>query len=405
MTTIKIKKQSATDILMGIFVVVLLAFRDYASSVILLSVIVFAWLLSNKLMARGIGNEVVEFSILKVLFIVLCLFSSLWSPNHTIVYLCISMAFRLIICLCVLLYINNEENLIKTLKFLVLGSIVLCVRMIIVIPPDAWGNSRVGLYLAHDPDNSYGNTGITYVLGIVSSIIIADINCTVVNKKWKKLFIVLFTLLSLMSGSKKQIFILLIAYFTVLVLSAANPVKLLKNIFLYLIGTMVIFYLVFNIPVLYGAIGYRLESFFSFFGKHSSADTNDLSTISRLFFLKDAIKAFIEHPIIGVGIDSFKYYNSYQFSWAECNYLELLADVGIIGFIMYYLPHMCIINMMNVVKRSKNSIDLMMRVLFTVLMFVDLTMVSYNEAHLQLYLAIVYSYYMIHKNIRKARNE
>ena len=140
-----------------------------------------------------------------------------------------------------------------------------------------------------------------------------------------------------------------------------------------------------------------MESFFSFFGKHSSADTNDLSTISRLIFLKDATKVFIEHPIIGVGIDSFKYYNSYQFSWAECNYLELLADVGIIGFITYYLPHMCIISMMNVVKRNKNSIDLMMRVLFTVLMFVDLTMVSYNEAHLQFYLVIVYSYYTIHK--------
>lgn len=401
---IKIKKQEITDIFMWIFVVVLLAFRDYASLIILLSVLMFVWLLSNKLLSRGVSKGVGEFSVFKFLFICLCFISSFWSPNTTITHLCTSMIFRLIICVCVLLYVNSEDKMIKMLKFLIWGSVVLCLRMIIVIPPSAWGNSRVGLYLAHDPNNSYGNTGITYVLGIVSAIIIADTRCIIVNEKWKKILIILFTLLSLMSGSKKQVFILMIAYFTVLILNASNPVKLIKNIFLFSAGALVIFYLIFNIPILYAAIGYRLESFFSFFGKHGSADMSDLSTVSRLSFLNDAIKVFINHPIIGVGIDSFKYYNSYQFSWAECNYLELMADVGIVGLILYYLPHIHIIKVLKSAKRNRDSMFLMIYVLFIVLLFVDLTMVSYNETHLQLYLAITFSYCTVYKK-RKMHNE
>lgn len=397
MMKIRIGKKSITDIFMGLFIVILLAFRDYSSLVIVLSIILLGWLLITRARSGQIFKGIFKFLAMKLLFILLCMISALWSPNCSIMYLCTSMMFRLIICLCILLYINNEENLIKVMRFLVLGSIVLCLRMIIVVPTSAWGNSRVGVYLAHDIDNSYGNTGITYVLGIATAIIIADINYKIIKKKWKLLFIGIFTVFSLLSGSKKQIFILLIAYFTVKILNADGVSRFLRNTIYFFIGSVAIVYLILYVPVLYNAIGYRLVSFFSFFGKNSSANMEDLSTLSRISFLKDAINVFWANPIIGVGIDSFKYYNSFQFSWAECNYLELMADLGLVGLAVYYMPHIYIIKTMKIVKKNKESVSLMIYVLLLVLLFIDLTMVSYNETHLQLYLAILFSYCIIYK--------
>ena len=114
----------------------------------------------------------------------------------------------------------------------------------------------------------------------------------------------------------------------------------------------------------------------------------------------------MKNPIIGVGIDSFKYYNSFQFSWAECNYLELMADLGLVGIVVYYTPHIYIIKTMKIIKRNKESVSLMMVVLFLVLLFIDLTMVSYNETHLQLYLSILFSYCIVYKrNGRRIHDE
>ena len=108
-----------------------------------------------------------------------------------------------------------------------------------------------------------------------------------------------------------------------------------------------------HIQIFYDAIGYRIQSFLSFFGKNNIANTNDLSTLSRFSFLKDAYSTFLKHPFIGVGIDSFKYFNTLQFSWAECNYLEILADLGVLGFTIYYIPHIKIMSRFIKLKKRK----------------------------------------------------
>ncbi|MCG4879040.1 O-antigen ligase family protein [Amedibacillus dolichus] len=387
-----IKTYCITDMFMCIFVCSLLAFRDYSKIIIFLSVFMLCWLILNKLRRGILKRNILYFGIYKLLFIVLCMGSSLWSVNPNITYLCLSMLYRMLICFCVLFYVNSEDNFIKLIKFCLLGSCLLCLRLLIVVPVDAWGNNRVGTYLSYDPDNSYGNTGITYVLGVFSAILIGDKSSLFVSTKTRYLLIIVFSLFSLLSGSKKQIFIIFVALVILLFFNSKNIFNFIKKTVLYCVVVFLIFFIVMNVDILYHSIGYRLESFFSFFGNYNTANLEDLSTVSRLSFLKDAFSIFLEHPFIGVGIDSFKYFNSFQFSWAECNFLEILADLGIVGFIIYYLPHIRILN--NLIKRYKRKSNFLIisLILFAVLLFIDATMVSYNEAHLQFYLAILYSY-------------
>lgn len=402
---VRIRNSNLTDALMCVFLIVVLAFRDYSTAVNALSFVLLAWMLAHIVSSGKLKREIANFAVYKSLFVVLSMLSSLWAPNTEIAHLCSSMLQRLMICLCVLLYINSEDNLRKTIRFLIAGAAVLCLRMLVVVPTNVWGTSRVGVYLAHDPSNSYGNTGITYVLGVVSAIMIADRRALFCPKRLQPVLIVVYILFSLMSGSKKQVFILLIAFFFVTIYYANNPLVRARNLLLFIVAFFVVRYLLYNVPILYNAIGYRMESFLSFWGESGSANMKDLSTISRISFLQDASMVFLSHPFLGVGIDSFKFYNTYQFTWAECNYLELLADLGGIGFILYYIPHMRIVIHLRNYGKGKDPVWIIMVTLFAVLAFIDLTMVTYNVVSLQIYLAIVYGYCMICTGDKKGTTE
>ena len=209
---LKINFHNFLDIFMCVFVCTFLSFRDYTNVIIVESLLLLASLVFNRLKTGRIKKHILKFGTYKLLFIILCIISSIWSSNNNIDHLCISMIYRVLICLCVLVYVDSEKNFVKLLKFCIIGSCILCIRMIIVIPMSAWGNARVGNFLSHDPDNSYGNTGITYVLGVFSAILIGDKDGILIrNNKMRFLLTVIFTIFSLMSGSKKQIFIILIA--------------------------------------------------------------------------------------------------------------------------------------------------------------------------------------------------
>lgn len=51
------------------------------------------------------------------------------------------------------------------------------------------------------------------------------------------------------------------------------------------------------------------------------------------------LRRWTERPLCGYGFDSFKYYNramTGNFYYAHNNYVELLYDLGLTGFVVYY---------------------------------------------------------------------
>jgi hypothetical protein len=142
-------------------------------------------------------------------------------------------------------------------------------------------------------------------------------------------------------------------------------------------------------PILYNAIGVRLLSFSSLFLENDIEI--DKSTETRKEFLGEAFTVFLKNPLNGIGIDGFKYVNRYQFTWAENNFLELLADLGIFGMIIYYMPHLKIILELKRRIKKKKNIDISLLVEIICLVFIDLFMVSYASSTLQFFLAFIYA--------------
>ena len=75
---------------------------------------------------------------------------------------------------------------------------------------------------------------------------------------------------------------------------------------------------------------------YGLFGINGGVATRiDRSTSERLYLIEEAKEIWWQHPIVGVGWDNFRYFNSLHV-YAHNSYYELLASLGVIGFVLYY---------------------------------------------------------------------
>lgn len=133
-------------------------------------------------------------------------------------------------------------------------------------------------------------------------------------------------------------------------------------------------YLLINVEFLYVTIGYRLEGLVaSLFTGAESEDT------IRIELYKFGLQLFDRAPFIGQGIDQFRFINLKELDFiggAHNNYLEILVDFGIIGFILYYLRFLFI--WINFKETLSYTEKVFIFTFFIGMLFLDLTRVTYN---------------------------
>ncbi len=160
------------------------------------------------------------------------------------------------------------------------------------------------------------------------------------QKKWKNHFlnavIILFVLLCLASGSRSAL--AMAALGGVACFYFEKPSKDAVKIFFRLLSVLALcvvgYWCVMNIDFLYNSIGNRVETLIASFSDERAADA---STITRNLMIEKAAEIFKEHFWFGAGLNNFKYL-TYWNTYAHCNYYELAACLGIIGFLLYYWP-------------------------------------------------------------------
>lgn len=110
-----------------------------------------------------------------------------------------------------------------------------------------------------------------------------------------------------------------------------------------------------------------------------SGSNKDSSTVLREAYTDLALNIWKENPILGVGINNFAPLNTIERNvYSHNNYAELLSGVGIIGFLLYYMPIMLI-----VVNKTKSSIFNIFKSIAIVLLILEVGVVSYIMFSLQ----------------------
>ena len=115
-----------------------------------------------------------------------------------------------------------------------------------------------------------------------------------------------------------------------------HPNKRFRNLLIILFGIYMLFQLVMNVPELYEAIGWRIEGMLSLVTGQGAADS---SALLRAQYIKVGLDAFKESPIIGYGIDNYRYINLREtghLTYSHNNFVDILVGVGGIGFLIYY---------------------------------------------------------------------
>ncbi|MBQ9552969.1 MAG: O-antigen ligase family protein [Clostridia bacterium] len=142
------------------------------------------------------------------------------------------------------------------------------------------------------------------------------------------------TFMVLITGSRKSTITVLAALFLLSVL-ATNSRYWFLRLMLTLGVIVLVLYLIMTIPELYAVLGRRFDSMLGFFTNNEK----DYSMTLRLTFLRVARQIFLENIFFGVGLANFPVVLGTVMNastYAHNNYYELLADLGLVGFLIYY---------------------------------------------------------------------
>lgn len=200
---------------------------------------------------------------------------------------------------------------------------------------------------------------------------------------WKRLLLLLASALSIMllyyTASRKS-FLIVIAGVS-MYYYMRHPNKRVRNIIMIALGIYIVYIAIMNVPELYNSIGWRLEGMTALATGKGTADS---SALLRLKYIQVGVDAFKKSPIIGHGIDNYRFINGKttgHFTYSHNNFIELLCGVGLAGFIVYYcyFAKLTLDFLSLYLKRNTSLILNITAISFLLIFIMHVAMVSYND--------------------------
>ncbi|MEC4295537.1 O-antigen ligase family protein [Adlercreutzia shanghongiae] len=139
-------------------------------------------------------------------------------------------------------------------------------------------------------------------------------------------------LFGLLTGSKKA-FIFFVFSAIIIVLMSRRPISMAIRVSV--VG-VILCVAVLAFPPLYNAMGHRivemLSQLFGIGGQYS------FSTESRLGMIEEGFRIYWDFPFFGGGEKYFAAKSEWGYDYSHCNYIEVLCNFGLFGFLCFYLP-------------------------------------------------------------------
>lgn len=271
--------------------------------------------------------------VLYILLFVWGALSCLWSKNIQEFLTYATVSFPTVVCavLCLCAYIGQRIEPRRFLQLLMLSGLVAGIRYCIYTD---WSALAVNYYLRGSFGGLLDNVTNynSYTMVISTSCIVALYFAIVEHRRKAFVPVVIFLAILLMGGSRKNIVsIPLIAL--IFSLFSGNAAKKLKMLAIVVALLVLGLYLLNTVPAL-SQIRTAIERMFSGLSGNKTTQV-DASTEERMYLMNQGIKVWAEHPILGVGWHNYRFYNASGL-YAHNNYVEMLASLGIVGFLLYY---------------------------------------------------------------------
>lgn len=339
-----------------------------------------------------------------IIFTTYCFCSIYWSDSRSIAYSgALTVLWNSICTICVVILISNsEKRLYNCIKIIFFSSIVYGLSVFMNYGFFIFLNQR-------DIANiSANDIGIRAAIGIILGVILIFGNMS--NKKGVYILGILINLSWIvLSASRKALIILLIPIIIYFIFRSKNIFKLLFNIIIAILLVIVVYQCIMKIDFLYEFIGNRIETMIN--GVLKIGDT-DGSTQFRMDLIEWGIEWFKASPILGHGVDNYRYLLGFKDTWAGVqgtyahnNFIELAVGGGVIACIIYYSLYFKMI--FKIIKKfnNRNIITILVLGITIGILISEYGLVTYSSKYIQVILSIIWIIIINDKNIRNVENK
>ena len=218
--------------------------------------------------------------------------------------------------ICLDLYCNSKKNTDRMMNIVLAAIMLFAIRLLLITPVSTWGTLRVGDAIGQQR-NFIGQVGaLAAVMGYVLFL----------NERNKIYFV------PIVFGSRKAFVMFPIGIVLYLLTEKSSKKRIRYLLILVLIGLLFLF-VYSSSPFMQEIFGTRMLALFD-------DSIVDKSIMDREYLGAVALQMFKEKPILGWGCDNVRSYLvriGFQLEvYAQNNSLELLADYGIVGLVLYY---------------------------------------------------------------------
>lgn len=314
------------DFVMVLFLVFFIAFANVRPAYVIIEVL-FIGLFLIRAFTRNMRLEF--YTYWSISYLVIGLVSVMFSSYISVSFqMLISIIQVLVVTNLLLPYVReNSKNRDRFQRGVILGIIVLGLRYIIATPFSSLMQLRAGSTIGYNANEfgfvfAYGTTIVTYLFFST-------------KKAYYFLLSVFFAILCMLSGSRTSLAVMVLSYALVFLGNYYIKGRILKFIKGFVLLSIIIGLLIILIlqnEILYDLLGRRIVSFSE---SIRGLDTSESSTVTRLSMINDAFLLFINKPLFGYGLNTFRVYSGYG-TYSHNNYTELLVTIGMIGTFVYY---------------------------------------------------------------------
>ena len=294
--------------------------------------------------------------------------------------------------------IENERNFYEVLKLFVFSKIITAAYIIISIDISSIGVMRIGIESLGEQWNA-NNIGMSMAISAFLAFAILKKEKSSRTRLFYYFLISLFGIITLLTGSRKALFVLLFAISLYAVLNARSH-KYFKAM-LILVAGITVLYLTMNVPILYDVMGSRIETMLN---RLTGQGVVDRSTRLSMEMIDYGMHWFGQKPILGYGINNFRaLYGDItgNYTYAHNNYVDLLVGVGALGTLIYYLGHLYIIKK-SINRRTELSFFALTSIV--TILIIDVGLVSYDSFYVQFIICMCFTAIRLNENRQKTLN-
>ena len=239
-------------------------------------------------------------------------------------------------------------------------------------------------------ENTFSNVN---AIGMISGVMIIISTFKVIYDKCMKylIFDIPAVILILATSSRKALLMVFIGVFLLFLFKNFNK-NIFKDMFRIVVISIIAFFLIRWMMSLeaFSGIGKRMNGMIALFTGKGAIDS---SSWLRYEYIKLGIDIFKRNPVFGIGMGNARLFVTSNYghdSYLHNNYVELLADGGIFGFIIYYYIYYIIIKDLIKYFRYREKYTVVVIVLVLMQLIMDYGSVSYYYKNAIFYFLIFF---------------